>query len=213
VADTADTAAEPAHRGARRRARTRARLVDAARTLLTRQSADALTIAGITEAADVGLGSFYNHFGSKDELVEAVIAEAVDREGANVEERTRDVEDPAEVVSVAHRHFVGLARTDPDWAWLLVRLDVSHRVMTTALGPRAARDLNAGLAARRFAVADPAVALMGTGGALLTVMRGVLDGELGDDADVVHAEGMLRLLGVPRDEAAEIARRPLPGGA
>ena len=27
---------------------------------------------------------------------------------------------------MAHRYFVNLARSDPDWAWLLIRLDVSH---------------------------------------------------------------------------------------
>jgi hypothetical protein len=38
----------------------------------------------------------------------------------------------------------------------------------------------------------------------------VLMGEAGPDADVHHAEGALRSMGMPTDEAAEIARRPLP---
>jgi hypothetical protein len=41
-------------------------------------------------------------------------------------------------------------------------------------------------------------------------MRAVLDGQLGDQAGEQHAERVLRMLGVPREEAAEIARRPLP---
>jgi AcrR family transcriptional regulator len=201
------------NRGARRRERTRARLIEAGRGLLSQRSADALTISGVTEAADVALGSFYNHFSTKEELVEAVVTEATEHEGATVEALTRDVDDPAEVVSIAHRHFVTLARNDPDWAWLLVRLDASHRVMAEALGPHAWRDLRAGLESGRFDVPDEMVALVSSGGALLNVMRGVLEGGLGDDADVVHAEGMLRLFGVPAKEAAKVARRPLPEAA
>jgi hypothetical protein len=41
-------------------------------------------------------------------------------------------------------------------------------------------------------------------------MRAVLDGQLDESADEHHAEGGLRTLGVPPDEAAEVARRPLP---
>ena len=55
-----------------------------------------------------------------------------------------------------------------------------------------------------------AIALYAAGGALLAVMRAVLDGQAPKDADIHHAEGVLRLFGVPGDEAAEVARRPLP---
>jgi hypothetical protein len=41
-------------------------------------------------------------------------------------------------------------------------------------------------------------------------MRAVLDGRAPKDADIQHAEGVLRLLGLPPGEAAEVARRPLP---
>ena len=49
-----------------------------------------------------------------------------------------------------------------------------------------------------------------TGGALLGVMRAVLDGTIAPGADVHHAENVLRMLGIPLEEAAQIARRPLP---
>src|SRR5439155_699260 len=83
-------------------------------------------------------------------------------------------------------------------------------VLSAALAPYALRDLQRGLDARRFDVPDVAVTLNDTGGALLGVMRAVLDGQLGDDAAERHAENVLRILGLPRDEAAAIARRPLP---
>jgi hypothetical protein len=41
-------------------------------------------------------------------------------------------------------------------------------------------------------------------------MRAILDGQAPEDADVLHAEGVLRLLGLTAADAAEVARRPLP---
>lgn len=197
-------------RGARRRARTRARLLEAARELFGRQGVEATRINEITELADVGFGSFYNHFSDKDELVEAVLRDGTEAQGAAVDTLTSGLDDPAEVVALAHRHFVRLAREDPSWGWLLVRLDVSHRLLREALGPRALRDLRIGVEAGRFDVPDLAVTLNAAGGALLGVMRAVLDGHLDERADERHAENVLRMLGLPPDEAAEIARRPLP---
>ena len=201
------------NRGARRRAHTRTRLIDAARVLFGRQGVDATRINQITEEADVGFGSFYNHFSSKDEIVQAVLVETIEAQGAAVDALTRELEDPAEVVAVAHRYFVRLARTDPDWGWLLVRLDISHNVAFSALGPFAARDLRRGIDAGRFRVPDPAVALNAAGGALLAVMRSVLDGAAKRDADVHHAEGVLRMFGLEPAEAAEVAGRALPAAA
>jgi AcrR family transcriptional regulator len=199
-------------RHARRREQTRGRLVEAARTLFARQGVDTTRINEITDEADVGFGSFYNHFGSKEAIVEAVLAETVAAQGEAIDAVTRDLDDPAEVIAAAHRQFVRRARSDPDWAWLLVRMEVSHSVILTALAPFAERDLRRGIEAGRLHVADERVALLGAGGALLAVMRGVLDGRLAGDADVDHAEGMLRLFGLAPEDAAEVARRPLPSG-
>jgi AcrR family transcriptional regulator len=197
-------------RGARRREQTRTRLVDAARLLFARQGVDATRINEITEEADVGFGSFYNHFEGKEQIVEAVLEETLRVQAAAVDDVTRDLDDPAEVVAVAHRWFVALASSDPDWAWLLVRLDVSHDLAVAALGPFAERDLRRGLKAGRFDVPDATVALRAQGGALLAVMRAVLGGYAGRDVAEDHAAGVLRMLGLDRDEAAAVAARPMP---
>jgi AcrR family transcriptional regulator len=200
----------PTDRRARRREQTRAKLVEAARVLFARQGVDNTRINEITDEADVGFGSFYNHFESKEAIVEAVLAETVAAQAAAIDAVTGGLEDPAEIISAAHRYFVNRARTDPDWAWLLVRMEVSHGIVLAALGPYARRDLRRGIRAGRVSVSNERVAFFAAGGALLAVMRAVLDGHAPKDADVHHAEGVLRLLGVPADEAAEIARRPLP---
>ena len=131
-------------RHARRREQTRRRLLDAARALFARQGVEDTRINEITEEADVGFGSFYNHFDSKEAIVEAVVAETVAAQGGAVASVTADLDDPAEVVAAAHRYFVNLARSDPEWGWLLIRLDVSQKIGLRALGPFARRDLERG---------------------------------------------------------------------
>jgi AcrR family transcriptional regulator len=197
-------------RHARRREATRAKLVDAAKGLFARQGVDNTRIQEITDEADVGFGSFYNHFESKEALIEVVLADTIAAQGAEIDALTAQLDDPAEIISAAHRSFVRRARDDPDWGWLLVRLDVSHSILLAALGPYARRDLRAGVRSGRLSVPHEGIALYASGGALLAVMRAVLDGKAPKDADIYHAEGVLRLFGLPADEAAEVARRPLP---
>ena len=197
-------------RHARRREATRSKLIAAAKTLFARQGVDATRIQEITEEADVGFGSFYNHFESKEAIAEAVLVETVAAQGAEIDALTSRLEDQAEVISAAHRTFVRRARTDPDWAWLLVRLNVSHNIMLTALEPYARRDLRKAVRAGRLSVPNEQIALLGAAGALLAVMRAVLDGHAPKHVDIHHAQDVLQMYGLAPDEAAEIARRPLP---
>ncbi len=95
----------------------------------------------------------------------------------------------------------------PDWGWLLIRLDLSQKISLESLGPFAQRDLERGIRAGRFRVPNKRVALFAAGGALLGVMRDVLDGHAPKDADRHHAEGVLRMLGLSAE------RRSRRGGA
>jgi AcrR family transcriptional regulator len=198
------------NRQARRRAETRARLVEAARTTFARRGVDATRINEITEEADVGFGSFYNYFDSKDAIVAAVVEEAATAAAEAIDAATQEIDDPAEVVAVAHRSIVRQAVDDPELGWLFVRLELSHDLVFAALGPYASRDLKRGMRAGRFEVDDPTVALIAAGGALLAVVRAVLQGRATPEAAEHHAANVLRIFGVSPDQAAEVASRPLP---
>src|SRR5262249_27503751 len=145
---------------------------------------DRTTIAEIAEHADIATGSFYNYFRTKEELLDALLEEELSRQLRLLELRQGQVADPAEKISVAHRHLVRAAQTDPDWAWLLVRLEAPDRVAWSVLGRPAARDLRNGIRAGRFAVANPALALTASGGALFAVIHAELVGEGSRRADV-----------------------------
>ena len=68
-------ASAPTSRGARRKSQTRARLLAAARAIFARDGLEAATIAQITSAADVGFGTFYLHFATKEDLYRAVVTD------------------------------------------------------------------------------------------------------------------------------------------
>jgi AcrR family transcriptional regulator len=205
-----DNAARGGGRVERRKARTRAHLLAAARQLFAARGLEHTTIAQIAEHADIAIGSFYNYFRTKEELLDALLEEELSQQLALLELRQTHVQDPAEKISIAHRHLVRAAQSDSDWAWLLVRLEVPFRAAWSVLGHSARSDLDAAIEAGRFHVIDPALALNASGGALFAVIHGQLVGERKEQADVLHAEGVLRSFGLDRSEAAEIARRALP---
>lgn len=197
-------------RNERRKARTRASLLDAARMLFAKQGFEHTAIVEITDAADLGVGSFYNHFESKEDLLAALLRQVMTEQLAALDSRRTGIDDPAEAVAVAHRHWVRLTSEGPEWAWLLVRLETSFEVVTATQGDSARKDLEQGIAKGRFKVPCPELALQASGAALLSSMRMMLTGSQIPHADSIHAEGILRMFGVPAGEAAEIARRPLP---
>src|SRR5438093_13461451 len=116
-AATAAPEGKAADRGARRRLETRARLVRAARELMARKGIGSTSIQEITDTADVGFGSFYNHFDSKEAIAAAVMEEAIESFGAAADRLADTIEDPAEVPAASVRHAVLRAASDEAWAW------------------------------------------------------------------------------------------------
>ncbi|MFM1727215.1 TetR/AcrR family transcriptional regulator [Prescottella soli] len=200
----------PASRHQRRREKTRARLIDAARALVAERGVDAVGLSDITEAADLGVGTFYNYFQSRDEIVEAVAEESIESLGARMDLMTVDMPDAAEVFSSSLRHLVRHAISDPLWGWFVVRLGVAHPKLIDILGPRAARDLRKGVDSGRFTISDVEIATACVFGALLSTLHHVVSAPTQDGTDEVFAQAMLCMVGVVPDEARVVASRPLP---
>jgi AcrR family transcriptional regulator len=163
----------------------------------------------------VGFGSFYYHFASKAELFDAAVVDALEEFGQAFDERLSGVDDPAELVAAGFRLSALMADSHPELMQVLRHRGLAHVNSDRGLAPRALRDLERGVASGRFTPVDPTVALSAMGGALLALLelrfaRPDLDG---DEAAANLAEMVLRMLGVPLDEARDVARRPLPGPA
>ena len=196
----------------RRKARTRQALIDAAVRLIAEGRGDRASIAEITEEADIGFGSFYNHFDSKEQLFATASEEVLERWGQLIDRASVGITDPAELFAVGTRITGRLGWTHPDLARFLLGagLDVldTHR----GLAPRALRDIKIGQAAGRFTVPNADIALSAVAGGLLGLLR--IRHRHPDRIDETSvdqlAEAVLRLLGVPDAEAKRIAALDLP---
>ncbi|MFD0317828.1 TetR/AcrR family transcriptional regulator [Streptomyces flavalbus] len=207
------TSAAPRNRFERRRAETRRALVRAARQILAETGDTSASIQTIAERADVGFGSFYNHFVSKTELFDAAVTDALEEFGRAFDERLDGIDDPAELVAAGFRLSARMADSHPELMRVLRHRGLGHIHSGTGLAPRALRDLERGTATGRFTPVDATVALSAMGGSLLSLVelrfaRPDLDG---DETAARMAELVLRMLGVAAPEAHEVARRPLPG--
>lgn len=208
------TSAPAGNRFERRRAATRKALVRAARQILAETGDTAASIQAIAERADVGFGSFYNHFESKTELFDAAVSDALEEFGQAIDERLRDTDDPARLVAAGLRLTARMADSHPDLMRVLRYRGLAHIHSDKGLAPRARRDLERGIATGRFTPVDATIALSALGGMLLSLVelrfaRPDLDGE---EAAASLTEMALYMLGLPEDEARQIARSPLPPG-
>jgi AcrR family transcriptional regulator len=205
----------------RRKARTRAALISAGQRILADRGTTEVAVQDITDEAGVGLGSFYNHFTTKAELFEAAVFDLLDAFAAGIDAARADVQDPAELVAIGIRLTCRLASTRPAVARVLVLSGADFLVADRGLARLALRDIGQGISTGRFTVARPALALALVGGSVLAFLQirltgdgltddGPTDNGLTDtDADDL-ATTVLTTLGVPPDEAADIAHRKLP---
>jgi len=202
----------PANRLDRRKARTRQALIDAAVRLIAEGRGARASIQEITEAADIGFGSFYNHFASKEELFQTASEEVLESWAQMLDAACAGVEDPAEVFAVSLRISGRLIWTNPDIAGFVTGAGLDLLDAPSGLAPRALRDIQAGQGAGRFTVRDPEIALSAVAGGLLGLLRlHERHPDRVEEASVDElAESCLRLLGVEAVEAGRLARLPLP---
>ena len=194
-----------------RKQRTRNALVKAAQWFIAEGKVN-VPVLEITQAAGVGMGSFYNHFDSKEELFEAAVADVLDAHGAVLDRLTASIEDPAETFATSFRLTGRLFRQRPQESEILLANGPALLSSERGLAPRALRDIKAAAAAGRFRIDDPELALAIAGGALLglgELLREDPDRDGASAADTV-TESVLRLLGVNAAEAHAICQRRLP---
>jgi AcrR family transcriptional regulator len=196
----------------RRKAQTRRKLLDAARVMLADGTANQASIQDITDAADVGFGSFYNHFSTKAELFDVAVVDVLEEMGAQLDQLSREQRDPAAAFAQSVRLAGRLARRQPQVAQVMVRHGVAYLDSDRGLAPRALRDITAGVEAGRFHAPAPKLALAAVAGALLGALHlSLTDPDFDDDTAYDHlAEHLLRMLGIPRAEARRLSTTTLP---
>ena len=212
MAEVASAVGAPkASRLDRRKARTRQALIDAAVRLIAEGRGDRASIAEITEEADIGFGSFYNHFDGKEQLFQTASEEVLERWGQLIDRASAGITDPAELFAVGTR-ISGLSLDPP-----------RHRRVPRRRGPGPAGHPRAACRRAPCTTSRPARAQAGSPfpmprsrsapwpaacSGCCGCVSGIRNASTETTVDEL-AEAELRLLGVPADEAARLAALPL----
>jgi hypothetical protein len=141
------------------------------------------------------------------------VAEVLEELGQLLDGLSSTVDDPATAFAQSVRLTARLAVARPETAQVLVRHGMAYIDAEDGLAPRAPRDIETGITAGRFHVSDPRLALATTAGALLAILHVSLSNpdSVTDATCDEAAEQLLRMLGVPLDEAHQIATAPPAG--
>ena len=194
----------------RRQARVRQKILKVTEALTRTRGVDGVTIEDITEAADVARRTFYHYFDSKNAALVPIARERTRQLNRRIDRVIADMDDPAEVISVALRHTLRSLPEDPLCAWFIFRSGLPQKRLREGIGDSGYRDVKHGIESGRFALANPEAAATLLSGAVIGALGERLDRKL-DDSDLDDAvEYVLRMLGLPLDEAHDIAHRPLP---
>jgi AcrR family transcriptional regulator len=200
----------PVSRVDRRKQRNRQALIDAGYQMMAEKGIDAATMVEIAELADVGAGTAYNYFASKDELAMAVMEQVMHRLAQRIEAVTDTFADPGQVYAFGIRQVMNAATTDRRWRWLLRRSEVIADAMYRVMGPFAIRDIRNAVAAGRYEVEDAELAWRQATHAIVGFSLAVCDRQVASGKIDEAVVNLLGMVGVHRDAAWEIARRPSP---
>ena len=102
-------ALSPSNRFERRRERTRQDLLAAAERVLAEKGLHQTKISDIAAAADVGVGTFYLHFPTKEALFDAVVEDTMRRFKATIDTARMSTVDPIEQMRAANAAFCRFA--------------------------------------------------------------------------------------------------------
>jgi len=80
-------------RQTRRAQVSRTRLLEAARTVFAERGLDSARITDITEQADLGKGTFYNHFSGKEDLIQDLLDDILDELIEDIRARCDGIDD------------------------------------------------------------------------------------------------------------------------
>jgi AcrR family transcriptional regulator len=197
-----------------RQRQTRIRLREVAYGLMSTAGVDATTIQQITDAADIGFGTFYNYFDGKDDLAQDVLDCVIHNIGERNDLITQQLgeDDPVRIVANSVRFVIRCMIEDPVFHWWVAHLDLLVDRMRIGFGPFGLRDIDRAVERGSYHIIgdDRHLAwsqlnwLMAAGGR--DILRGLHHSA--DERAIV--EGILRLMGVTHTHAADACRTDLP---
>ena len=107
------------NRQQRRTAATRQKLIVAARANFAKKGVAGTNLQDITDTADVALGTFYNHFESKEHLLQTLVEITLAFHEERILKIAELIEDPAEISYIGTRDLIEQLLEDSSTRWLL----------------------------------------------------------------------------------------------
>ena len=200
-------------RSAIRRQRTRANLLRAAYFLMSKKGVDATAIQEITDRADVGFGTFYNYFTSKDDLATHVLDCVINNIGLRNDLITAkmNLTDPVEIVATSVRCVARELMTNAVWYWWVQRPDLLVARMRAGFRPFGMRDMKRAVAAGAYDIAEGDLETAWS--YLIWLLAGgikdIVDGHRPARSERLMAEAVMRVMGVPLEIAARASKAKL----
>ncbi len=204
----------PIGRRGKRRQLTRARLLAAAYHVMSKTGVDNAKIKDVTEYADVGFGTFYNYFETKDQLAAEVLDCVIDDLGRRNRLATEKVrrKSRAFVMPVSIRLWLREAMHVPMWDWWAMRPDLLVDRMRKGFGRFALKDIRDGIASGTFHLAEEHIE------ALWSIACWMMVGAIHDidvgtrprNDEFLVVESIMRMMGVEPAIAKRMSCGPLP---
>ncbi|MBY6540406.1 TetR/AcrR family transcriptional regulator [Rhodococcus sp. BP-349] len=195
----------------RRRKQTRALLVESACAFLASDIGSRVSVQQLADRADIGVGSFYNHFANKEALFDVAIAETLTEFGSFFDEACDGIDDPVVLFANGVRMTAHLLESHRVMAEIVMRLGFEYLAKDTALAPRAAAGLQAAADSGRLTIDHLDTALACTAGSLLGCLHLLAADPSLDVTRTVSAlaAGLLRMFGLDDNTATAAASHPL----
>jgi AcrR family transcriptional regulator len=189
------------------------RIHTAAMKLFAEMDVTRVSISDLATAAGVARGTVYNNLGGTDGLFEQVAAQLVREMTIRVTRSMEEVDDLALRLAFGIRHYLRRAHEEPHWGRFVNRFGISDTALQTLWSTDPVGNLTEGIEAGRYLITreqlPSAVAMLA--GTVLAAMLPVLEGRrTWRDVGTEIAQLLLVALGIPRDEARELAMRELP---
>ena len=208
VALTSDSAEADKVSSSKRQA-TRQLLLYAARDLVLETGHDRISIEEITDRAKVSKGTFYNYFGTKQDVFAAVAQALKARLAADLVKTTDPIKDPAMKVAVTLKFYLYQSLDNQDWreftrftglTELYLEQDTEERV----------EDLQWGIKAGRFKGDNVYLTDSLISGMYRHVLSEIDQGPLARDACDYAIRSILQMLGLPEIVAKALTQTRLP---
>lgn len=194
---------------ARRREKTRARLLESALLVFAQKGPHAV-IEDVIAQAGMARGSFYNYFRTNEALLDAVACEINDELLRVIDPVVQRYPDPAERIACGARLVLHAVKRFPLIGTFMARLPFpTANDSLLALG-FLERDIGLGIATGRFGGINRRVAATVVLGVMLSAAYATARAPIASDYLDGNVRAVLRALGLPDGEAARLATLPLP---